>query len=135
MKIKITDSLDGIDPSMLVGFFSGWPQPPTQQTHLELLRKSDHVVLALDTEANCVVGFITAISDGVLTAYLPLLEVLPGYQHQGIGSMLLEKMLEKLNNLYAVDLICDEDLRGYYEKWGFKPARGMIIRKYDRQSG
>ena len=36
-----------------------------------------------------VVGFITAISDGVLSAYIPLLEVLPGWRSQGIGGELV----------------------------------------------
>jgi GNAT superfamily N-acetyltransferase len=37
------------------------------------------------------VGFITAITDGVLTTYLPQLEVLAEYRGQGIGSALVER--------------------------------------------
>jgi hypothetical protein len=33
-----------------------------------------------------VVGFITAISDGVLTAYVPFLEVLPAHRRQGVAN-------------------------------------------------
>ena len=40
--------------------------PPT---HLKLLDNSSKVVLALDEQFNQIVGFITAISDGVLSAY------------------------------------------------------------------
>ncbi|MFT4968487.1 MAG: ribosomal protein S18 acetylase RimI-like enzyme [Chitinophagales bacterium] len=32
-----------------------------------------------------VIGFINAISDKTLSAYLPLIEVLPSYQKQGVG--------------------------------------------------
>ena len=39
-------------------------------------------MLARD-DAGRVVGFVTAISDGVLSAYIPLLEVLPEYQGAG----------------------------------------------------
>ncbi len=134
MNIRYSHKLDGITPSMLEGFFVGWPNPPSPQKHLEILQKSDHVVLALDEEKNCVVGFINALSDGVLSAYLPLLEVLPGYQKCGIARSLIERMLAKLNHLYAIDLVCDEDVVGLYEKLGFNRAQGMVLRHYDRQN-
>ena len=38
-------------------------------------------------------GFITATSDGALSAAIRLLEVLEAYQGQGIGSELLRRML------------------------------------------
>lgn len=133
--IVYTDAVDGIDPGKLSGFFVGWPNPPSPQRHLDLLRGSDHVVLAQDEADGAVVGFITAISDGVLTAYIPLLEVLPAYQGQGIGGELVRRMLERLRSLYAVDLLCDEDLQPYYARFGLRAAHGMLLRNYDRQSG
>ncbi|WP_218212220.1 GNAT family N-acetyltransferase, partial [Pseudomonas sp. 2822-15] len=77
---------------MLQGFFVGWPNPPSSHTHLKLLEKSTHIVLAVDDENEQVVGFITAISDGVLSAYIPLLEVLTEYQGRGIGKELVRRM-------------------------------------------
>lgn len=75
---------DTVTATMLTGFFVDWPNPPQPKTHVTLLQNSDYVVLAVNEEQQ-VVGFITAISDGILSAYIPLLEVLPNYQHQGIG--------------------------------------------------
>ena len=77
----------------------GWPNPPAPETHRKLLGNSDHVVLAVVTATGDVVGFITAISDGVLCAYIPLLEVLPAYQGGGIGQELTRRMLAKLSGL------------------------------------
>ncbi|WP_338055248.1 GNAT family N-acetyltransferase [Shimazuella alba] len=34
------------------------------------------------------------MSDGVLSAYIPLLGVLPAYQNQGIGKILVESLLK-----------------------------------------
>jgi ribosomal protein S18 acetylase RimI-like enzyme len=132
--IVYADSLDGITPDHLRGFFVGWPDPPTPQRHLDLLRGSAEIVLAVDTDAARVVGFITAISDGVLAAFIPLLEVLPAYQGQDIGSELVRRMLEKLAHLYAVDLICDTSVQPFYARFGMQPYTGMIRRRYDRQS-
>ena len=82
--ISYTDSIEGVTAKMLRGFFAGWPNPPSPGMHLKLLTNSYKVVLAIDDKTDNVVGFITAISDGVLSAYIPLLEVLPAYQGQGI---------------------------------------------------
>ncbi len=133
--IVYTESLDGITPEQLHGFFVGWPDRPTPERHLDLLRSSAEIVLAVDTDAARVVGFITAISDGVLAAFIPLLEVLPAYQGQGIGSELVRRMFEKLVHLYAVDLICDASLQPFYARFGMQPYTGMIRRRYERQAG
>ena len=130
-----TISTDGISADMLQGFFVDWPNPPNPETHLKLLKNSDKVVLAMDEKTNQVVGFITAISDGVLSAYIPFLEVLPEYKSAGIGKELVEQMLEELRDIYMIDLMCDSDLQPYYERFGMAKSRGMIIRNYEMQSG
>jgi ribosomal protein S18 acetylase RimI-like enzyme len=133
--IAYTDSTEGITDADLTGFFVGWPNPPSPATHLRLLHGSDHVVLARDEETGYVVGFITAISDGVLAAYIPLLEVLPEYQNHGIGAELVNRMLAQLRHLYMVDLLCDAELQPWYARHGFRHASGMLLRNYDRQAG
>ena len=133
--INYTDTAAGITPDRLEGFFVGWPKAPSPETHLQLLKNSHQVVVALDSETGRVVGFITAISDGLLAAYLPLLEVLPEYQKQGIGAELVRRMLALLDGLYMIDLICDSELRPFYERLGMKPVGGMAVRNYDRQAG
>lgn len=112
----------------LGGFFEGWASPPSPEQHLALLRGSSHVVIAL--EGIDVVGFVTAISDGVLSAYIPLLEVLPSHRGQGVGMSLMRLLLEQLDGLYMIDVMCDEDVFPFYEKLGFAPAGGGIIRNY-----
>jgi len=133
--IVYMNSVEDVSAEQLRGFFQGWPNPPSRVTHLELLRGSDHVILAVDDEADRVVGFITAVSDGVLSAYIPFLEVVPEYRGRGIGSELIRRMLGQLQDLYMTDLLCDLDLRPLYARLGMHPAVGMTVRKHDRQSG
>jgi ribosomal protein S18 acetylase RimI-like enzyme len=134
LAIAYTNSLDGVTADHLRGgFFDGWGNPPTPETHLRILRGSAHVVLAKDGDH--VIGFITAISDGVLAAYIPLLEVLPAYKNQGIGTELVTRMLDQLRGIYAIDLICDANVQPFYERLGMMRYTGMIKRNYDRQSG
>ena len=47
------------------GFFVDWPNPPRPKTHLKILHNSNKIVVAIDPSTNKVIGFITAISDGV----------------------------------------------------------------------
>ena len=130
-----TNTIEYITPQMLEGFFVDWPNPPSTETHLKLLSNSYKVVIAIDPTINKVVGFITAISDGVLSAYIPLLEVLPAYKNRGIGKELVQRMHNELEDLYMIDLCCDEDLVPYYEKFGMYTATGMVKRNYAMQSG
>ena len=105
------------------------------ETHLEILRNSACIVLAFDDSQNRVAGFINAHSDNILSAYIPLLEVLPEYQGRGIGGELVRRMLERLDGLYMIDLTCDKDKIGFYERFGLRPSNGMMIRNMNRQSG
>jgi ribosomal protein S18 acetylase RimI-like enzyme len=133
--ISYRTGLEGITSDLLAGFFVRWPNPPSPETHLRMLRQSYRVVLAIDDQANKVVGFINAIGDGVLSAYIPLLEVLPEYQMQGIGDELVQRMLKLLDNLYMIDLTCDRRLQKFYERFGLKPYTSMISRNFAHQSG
>jgi ribosomal protein S18 acetylase RimI-like enzyme len=133
--ITYTDSLKNVTSENLTsGFFAGWPHPPSPTTHYRILASSAAIVLA-QIEDGTVVGFITAISDGISCAYIPHLEVLPAYQGRGIGTELVRRMLEKLRHLYMIDLVCDPELQPFYERLGMRAVVGMVVRNYDRQSG
>src|SRR5688572_25103359 len=133
--IDYLTTVEGVRIDQLQGFFVGWPNPPSPETHLRLLRSSAVVALAQDRSLGHVVGFATALTDGVLSAYIPLLEVLPGYQRRGIGTALVHSVLDQLGSLYMVDVTCDEALQPLYARFGLRPSRGMALRHYDHQSG
>ena len=116
-------SIEGVEPGDLVGFFEGWPAPPSPERHLALLRGSSHVVLA--EEEGRIVGFVTAISDGVLAAYIPLLEVRREWRGKGVGSELVRRLLVALDRFYMVDVVCDPELIPFYERFGLVPLAGM----------
>lgn len=133
-KIVYADSTAGVHANALRGFFAGWPDAPSPETHLEMLDGSDHVVLAFDGEGGTVVGFVAAISDGVLSAFVSSLQVLPAYGGRGIGSDLFRRMLQKLDDHYVVSLTCDPNLQPFYERFGMQPSGGMLLSNRDRRS-
>ncbi len=133
--IRYTTSLDEITESQLQNeFFVGWFNQPNAEAHLRILQGSSAVVLALDTATEQVVGFITANTDHVISVFVPLLEVTPAYQGQGIGTELFQRMMERFDNIYAFDLLADQDVHSFYKRFGMQPTTALALRNYDRQA-
>ncbi len=127
--VHYSDDLRGVSADDLRGFFEGWLHPPTPGEHLEILEGSDHVVLALDSEGDRVIGFINAISDGTLASFIPLLEVRVEYRGRGIGTELVRRMLAKLEHMGMVDVVCDPDVVPFYERFGMHEGCAMMMRR------
>lgn len=125
--ISYCHDLDGVTSEQLTGFFQGWPSPPTAEALLKVLRASSHAILAVDDDGT-VAGFINALTDGRLAAYIPLLEVRPSHRGRGIGSELVRRMLDVLGDVYMTDLVCDDDLAPFYERLGLIRLAGMARR-------
>lgn len=125
--IAYSSDVSEVRADQLTGFFVGWPSPPSAEQHLGVLRGSHRAVVARE-DGGRVVGFVTMISDGVLTAFVPWLEVLPAHQGRGIGTELVRRVLAGTEHLYSVDLLCDESLQPFYRRFGLVPVPGMALR-------
>ena len=121
--VEYLTSVAAVRADQLDGFFEGWPSPPSPEQHLALLQGSSHVVLARPGDE--IVGFVTAISDGVLAASIPLLEVRREWRGKGIGAELMRRMLVLLAGCYMVDVVCDPELIPFYERFGMVPLAGL----------
>jgi ribosomal protein S18 acetylase RimI-like enzyme len=128
-EVVYTNDLEGLAAADLEGFFEHWPAAPTPERHLDILRGSDYVVLAREGDRGRVVGFVTAISDGVLSAFIPLLEVLPERRGEGIGTELVRRLLAELEDFYMVDLMCDPELETFYRRFEMELLSGMGLRR------
>lgn len=116
--------------AVISGFFSDWTNPPTPELTRRILDQSYRAFVAVDPERNAVVGLVTCVSDGLISAYVPLLEVLEPYRRRGLGRALCEEMFKSLANIYMIDLVCDANVVGFYERLGMKQAGAMIFRNY-----
>ena len=131
--IEYTEDISRISADQIEGFFVGWPAGPTPEEHLTALSGCWRAIVALDGDR--VVGFVNIISDGVLTAFIPWLEVLPSYQGRGIGTELMQRALDATADMYSVDLICDAPLQPYYARLGATAIPGMGWRNHDAFGG
>ncbi len=135
MDITYSTNKEDLAGLKVTGFFEGWQDKPDENILRRSIENADYIVLAIDTEKKKLAGYITALSDGVLAAYIPFLEVEKTYQHNSVGHTLVSKMLEQLSHLYMIDLVCDKELAGFYTEAGFKSWHAMIKRNYANQSG
>jgi len=131
MDIRYQETCEGVTAEQLTGFFTHWHNPRTPAEHLAILQGSDCAVLAVDRQKGRVVGFVTALTDGVQAAFIPLLEVLPDYCGHGVGSELMRRILELLRDLTAVDLTCNPEMQPFYARFGMKPSVGAVRRNYN----
>lgn len=130
--IRYSSSFGHLKLTDFQGFCADWPVPLSPHSLLKVLEASSHAIVAIEEPSGKVVGFITALSDGILSAYISMLEVLPDFKSQGIGSELIRQMLEEYRNLYMVDLLCDAESVPFYERFGLVPLQGMALRRYER---
>ncbi len=117
-----------INAGELDPFFHGWKAPPTAATRVALLKGSDFLATARDQGQ--LVGFIAAISDHAMHAFITLVEVLEPYQGKGIGKRLVELATDHYKGSYDIVLITDPDKGSFYKKFGFAEIYGMHIRDF-----
>jgi ribosomal protein S18 acetylase RimI-like enzyme len=117
-----------IDAKELDHFFQNWKSPPSLKIKRKLLKGSDLIITS--REKGELVGFLTAISDGAMHAFISLVEVLESHQGKGIGKHLVELVVSHYKGYYDIVLITDPDKRAFYNKLGFSQVYGMHIRDF-----
>ncbi len=107
-------------PAQLQDLFRsvGWDSGNHPEKLQAAMRNSDRVQSAWDGDA--LVGLMTGISDGVMTAYFHYLLVRPEYQGGGIGKELVQRMLEHYSECMTTVLISYNFQVGFYERCGFR---------------
>lgn len=83
------------------------------------MEQSFIVISAYDN--NKLVGTGRVVSDGIITAYICGVGVLPQYRRKGIGTEILNRLrLYCLERNIHTQLVCKDDLVSYYSKMGFE---------------
>ncbi len=83
------------------------------------------------------VGIIRAVGDGYSVLFIQDILVLPEYQRKGIGTKLLETMLNSNPDVYQIQLVTDDTEKtvAFYKSCGFLPyseigCKGFMKIKY-----
>ncbi|WP_432737854.1 GNAT family N-acetyltransferase [Maridesulfovibrio sp. FT414] len=138
MNITISFELDDIDWKQVAEIFEKAPLGTREPEKLSrAAANSELVCFARNGEEY--IGFARAITDGEYNGVIYDLCILPQYQSQGIGRMIMDVMLERLSPLNVI-LYAVPGKEGFYSKLGFnnmltamgrfKDVEGMVERGY-----
>ena len=95
----------------------GWSRMESEYKS-PLLTSYYHIAVCEDEK---LIGYIDSVSNGVTDAYIQDLMVSPEHQGKGIGTDLMNKMIEYLKEkrIYMISVIYDESLKPFYQHFGF----------------
>ncbi len=91
------------------------------ETHRVAFENSAVKVFLLDINGR-LVGFGRAISDGAYQAALYDIAVVPQFQGEGFGKLIVEKLLEKLPEVHVM-LYAAPRKEDFYKQFGFRKMR------------
>jgi GNAT superfamily N-acetyltransferase len=121
LSIKISDTRN-ISIEQVIELYKAnqWSSAEKPNQLYNGLMNSHSLITAWDN--NRLVGLGNAISDGFLVVYYPHMLVLPTYQGQGVGKMILDKMQEIYRDFHMQMLTADGRAIDFYKKNGFEKA-------------
>ena len=107
---------------------AGFRERPVELVEKALQNNLFDVVAVANGE---VIGMGRLVGDGVMYWYLQEIVVHPEYQGMGIGTAIVNRLLEYITdhtepgNFTSVGLTAAEGKEGFYERFGFSKSRGM----------
>jgi len=117
-----------IPPREVRGLYEhvGWSRPASDHDLDEVL-EAGPAVGAWDGER--LVGFVRALSDGHLAAYVEDVMVHAGYRGSGVGEKVLARLLEEVGSVANVSLFCEPPVAPFYEKGGFRRTSYALMQR------
>lgn len=117
--------INTLTPELFLNLYTsvGWEAPVIQQVEKAL----ENTMAAFTAyENNNAVGMVRLIGDGGMSFYIKDFVVIPSFQSQGVGAILIESIekyiKEKIDINWAVslELISSIEAVGFYKKKGFE---------------
>jgi predicted GNAT family N-acyltransferase len=117
-----------IAPSALRGLYEnvGWSRLADDRQLAEVL-EAGPAVGAWDGEG--LVGFVRALSDGHLAAYVEDVIVHETHRGGGAGEKLMGRSMEEIGAVANVNLFCEESVVGFYEVSGFDRTSYVLMQR------
>lgn len=99
----------------------GWTNYTTKPEMLEVAYKNSLHIIGAFNDDEKLIGVLRGVGDGASILFIQDILVYTEYQHQGIGTKLLQQTLEKYKNVYQIQLATDDSTKtvSFYESNGF----------------
>ena len=82
------------------------------------MNNSSSVFSAWDSDK--LIGLVNVLDDGIMTAYVHYLLIMPEYQRIGIGEKLVRMVTENYKDYLRIVLIAYDKETGFYKRCGFE---------------
>ena len=89
-----------------------------------MLAGTDLVLVLIDRGTDRLVGFTRALTDWRYRAYLYDVIVAPDWRGRGLGRVLVDAALARLEGVETIELSCQPDMISFYRRWGFEHELG-----------
>lgn len=125
MNITYSDTHD-FEKSQLERLFLSvnWSSGHYPEKLVAAMKNYETVYTAWDNEK--LVGLISAMDDGIMTAYIHYLLADPEYQKLGIGKQLVEMTKEKYKDYLRIVLVAYDNGTDFYEARGFEKSDHIV---------
>ena len=112
----------------LMGLYaSAWWATGRRRADVEPMLESTDLVVGLVDDGGRLVAFARVLTDETYIALL--LDVIVAENHRGesLGRALIDAALSqpRLDAVRSIELVCQPDLIGFYERWGFTTDVGL----------
>ena len=126
MTIKIKHNCDEIDWDLIAGILEKVGMAHhAPEIHAKAFQASHTTIFIFDDDK--MIGFGRAISDGAYQAAIYDCAVLPEYQGQKIGTLIMEHILKQLEGCNVL-LYASPGKEGFYQKQGFSRMKTGMAR-------
>ena len=98
-----------------------WSSGNYPEKLVNAMKNSSSVFTAWDNDK--LVGLINVLDDGIMTAYVHYLLIMPEYQHAGIGKKLIKTVVENYKNYLRIILIAYDKEIEFYKHCGFEVGK------------
>lgn len=118
-----------VNPEDLQSLFrqTDWAQ---RRTPLDIQQMLDRSQLTLGVwDDDCLIGFARVVTDDLYRAWIEDIVVDHAYRKQGIASLILEKLLKRLQHIELVMLDCTPEWQTFYAKFGFQSKTGVSMQR------
>jgi ribosomal protein S18 acetylase RimI-like enzyme len=96
-----------------------------------MLAGTDLVLALIDRAADRLVGFARVLTDWRYRAYVYDVIVAPAWRDRGLGRVLVDATLAKLEGVETIELSCEPEMIPFYRRWGFRDELGgsLLMRR------
>jgi GNAT superfamily N-acetyltransferase len=104
----------------------GWSRAANEEELREVL-EAGPAVGAWDGQR--LVGFVRALSDGHLAAYVEDVMVHQDYRRGGVGDRIMSRLLGEIKRSANVSLFCERPVARFYERNGFRATSYVLMQR------